>query len=158
VENSVLPSGGNTFTSYSGSASMTIAGSGQMAVYSTKASNTPLRLDRGIVARRYTRAPFSNSSEILDNIPVGAIVRMVRICMTANATQFTGLQVGNQSNGSAYAIFDASAQVLNQWVEYPVLPGSDVTPAAGSWQLTVEPTVGNAYGCAGVIEIEYYIP
>lgn len=158
IEQTVLPSGGNTFASYSGGASMLTLDGGEVSVYSANSKNIPLRLDRGLIVRRFKRAPFANGTEILEQIPVGATLRRVRVCMTAKATQFTGLQVGHQNNGSAYIIFDASAQGINQWVEYVPTPGSDASPDGSSWQLSVTTTAGSAYGCAGVVEVEYFIP
>lgn len=157
ADTTVLPTGGNTFTSYSGGASLTVRSSGQVLVYTANSRNAPVHLERGVTVRRYTRTPFNNGTEVLELIPTGAILRKVRVYLTANSTAFTGLQIGNQNNSSAYIGFDARVQPLNTWTEYIGAPGNDTTPAPDSWQITVTTTAG-ALGCAGVIEFEFFMP
>lgn len=109
--------------------------------------------------RRVTwRYPFSGSTAsgaVLDSLPPGMVMLSVRAYLTVNASSYTALQIGDQSNGSRYLSFDASAQPLNTWVTWsPSIPQLVINGSNN--HLLIAGTAG-IKGAAGMIEVDGYI-
>lgn len=158
ADNTVLPTGGNSFTSYSNGASLIVKQGGKIQLYNAFSRSAPLNMQRSLIVRRFSRAPFQVGTEVLEQIPSGAVLRKVRVYLTAKATQFTGLLIGHQTNSSAYLGIDAFAATPNTWIEFVAGPGTDATPNPDTWQLTATITGVSAYGCTGAVEVEYFMP
>jgi hypothetical protein len=107
------------------------------------------------ITRRYVIPSSWTSGAQLDALPIGMIIQTVRIYLTANASAFTAVQLGNQSNGSAYAFFNGQTQALNTWVTYSSVLGDVVD------QTNCNMILGASTGWRGmtaVIEVDGYMP
>lgn len=107
------------------------------------------------ITRRYTFNGSTVSGQVLDSIPVGTVMLSARVYLTANASGFTQIQIGDQANATRYAAFNAQTQPLNTWINWTsavpelIIDGTDN-------KLTIIGTAG-ILGATGVIEIDGFI-
>jgi len=109
---------------------------------------------------RYTRqyvfdATYVSGTTTL-TFPIGFVPLAVRLYLTANATVFTGLKLGDSDNDSRYIpVFNGQTQALNTWINWtPPVPQFKVT-TNNQTQLKLIGTTG-MQGATGVIEVDGY--
>lgn len=105
--------------------------------------------------RRYRFDATYVSGKALDSLPVGLCVTSARMFLTAQATAFTQLQLGDGANGSRYAAFNGQTQALNTWVGYSGAP-PQVVIDGNSNKLAITGTAG-MFSAAGWVEIDGYM-
>jgi hypothetical protein len=109
---------------------------------------------------RYTRQFVFDGTYVSGNaiayLPPNFIPLSVRMYLTANASGFTALSLGDQANNSRYiAGFNGNTQALNTWLNYtPTVPQFKVTTS--SQQLLIVVGTGGMLGAQGVIEVDGY--
>lgn len=109
---------------------------------------------RRITKRITFTAPATGT--LLDMLPTGMVLQTVRYYLTANATTFTGLKLGDQSNDQRFGgLINAQTQALNTWITYSSTLGDVIDSTRNNLKITF--TAGAPYGCAGVIEIDGYL-
>lgn len=87
-------------------------------------------------------------------IPVDMVVTKARTYLTANASAFSTLSIGDSVLNNRFASFDANTQAVNQWVNWTEAVPSYITNG-NTTELLVTTSAG-LLGAAGVFEISGY--
>jgi hypothetical protein len=91
-------------------------------------------------------------------IPIDMVITKARTYLTANASIFSSLFIGDQSSNTRYIpSLNLQTQALNTWIDWtPVVPQFIVSSALEG-SLVIGGTAGLSTA-TGIFEIEGYIP
>jgi hypothetical protein len=121
---------------------------------SSKFYGTDLRKRR--ITKQYTFDTSYVSGDTLDILPQDFVVLSVRMYLTANASSFTGLTLGNADNNAVFIpVFNANTQALNTFINYAPTVPLYVINTSNKAKLFLSATVA-MLGTQGVIEIDGY--
>jgi hypothetical protein len=117
---------------------------------------TDLRKKR--FTKRYTFAAGYVSGTTLDILPNGLNVLTVRMYLTANASVFTQLQVGDGNSGTRYITgINGQTQALNTWINYTTPTPLYVIGTNSLDNLFRIVGTTGMNGATGVIEVDGYV-
>lgn len=107
------------------------------------------------ITRRYLFSATTPSGAVLDSFPAGMVIQTVRAYLASQATTFTAIKIGTNTDDGAYLLFDASGTPIETWQTYSSNLGDVVGGSNAQLRFTL---TAEAAGYSGVIEIDGYIP
>jgi hypothetical protein len=115
---------------------------------------TDLRKRR--ITKKYTFGASYVSGNILDILPQNFVVLSVRMYLTANASAFTGIALGNATDNQAFIpLFNGQTQALNTWLNYTPTVPQYISDTENKSLLLLVGTNG-MLGATGIVEIDGY--